>query len=379
MTAKMTYNDKDAARLLHELRAYMNQHPTELLLCAESTPIPGLPVIGRGAEQVYRSYRSYTQTPWGPTDQVYVRYSSEWQQLPYARLYRIIEATEGVAFPELVVPELAVAVVNPITGLTAVYTGDNTGNDFAAATPVWQGLLQLPDRGRGHAALGAVRLALALAGVPCYPEKIFVEQADYPWLTHDGEVVPPATIANAEVAVPLVGYVVDPDSKELVYLSLVGHKTATRSIWGSLSTAHRRKLTLEAPQAPGNYNRVTLAVESAHNYGTHTHILDPDTGLQRLLIVDRRCTGEDEEQVYLVLPKGSTDDQKYTAFAARLGAVLPVGIPAHWGRLLYQMGLDNGLVRVCTAGGDVEIAYRLTAAGWLELLDTALKGRTLRI
>lgn len=46
-----------------------------------------------------------------------------------------------------------------------------------------------------------------------------------------GSIVVPAQsliIANCEVRLPVMGYAVDPESDALVYLNLVGHKTAAR-------------------------------------------------------------------------------------------------------------------------------------------------------
>jgi hypothetical protein len=365
------YHDRDASQLLEELRTYMNE-ATELLL-AEA--LPGLPAIPKNAETVYRGWRPATKTPWGMAEAFGLR--TGYRHLPYAGIQKLVEPNDAPK-PAAMVPELAIAVINPITGLTSVYADQETAEHLD--TPVWQGLVSLPERARmDYNVLTDVRQALAEAGVPFYPQKLFVEQVQdlYPWIDRQGELVAPGSIANDEVRLNVSGYAVDPDTHEVIYLGLIGHKTATRSVWGSLSTSHKRRLTLETP---GDYHRRTpVSVESSHNYVTYTTQLDPDTGLQRLLIVDRRCTGENEEGVYLILPKGATDDQKYAAFAARLGAVLPVGVLPAWGKALYQMGLDNHLVKVILAGGDVGIAYRLNAGGWMELLDTALQDGTLAL
>jgi len=378
MNARLVYEIKHASKMLNELECYLQQHPNELLLCMEQQPIPGLPVIRQGTEQVYRGYYYLWNTPWGLAKRAEVEYSS-YPQLADMRLQCISEKREdAVVMPEVVVPEIAVAVVNPVTELATVYAA-GTERDFENETPVWQGKIPLYTKWSSYNVLAQVQHALALAGAPYYAAKLLVEAVDFPWKDTEGIAVPPAMITNDEVRLPVVGYVYDPDSKEVIFLSLVGNKTAARSIWGSLSTAHRRRLTLEYPN--GYEYRMAVSVESSHNYTTYTQPVD-DNGLLQMHIVDRRCTSSDDTQaeaVYLVLPHGSTEAEKYAAFAARLDAVLPVGVPAQWGKALYQLGLNNDLVQVCGSGGDVDVAYRLPAEGWLDLINTALQEGQLQI
>jgi len=94
----------------------------------------------------------------------------------------------------------------------------------------------------------------------------------------------------------------------------------------------------------------------------------------RMQIVDRRAFAPDvEDRAYLVTPAGLDAAAVNAAFAARLTAVLPVGIPALWGAKLRTVGDDLGLVRSCLSGGDVGTAYTLTAdAQWLELITGLL-------
>jgi len=372
----LNYEQRHFTDFTGELQRYAQSG--KLLFCTQGNPIPGLPVIKDGAEAIYRNYSTHYQTPWGLAGRGNLSYSS-FPVLSGMSVYSLVEPKQDVGLPAMVVPDLAVAVVNPVTGLTSVYAGVNLeGRDLSVETPAWQGKVPLPDRWYGYTVLDEVRLVLALAGAPYYPTKLLVEVVDFPWKSNDGVASSPATIANEEVRLPVVGYAYDPDSKEVIFLSLVGNKTAARSIWGSLSTAHRRRLTLEYPNS--HDNRMAVTVESSHNYSTYTQ--PADDSLLLMHIVDRRCTSGDNTQaeaVYLVLPHGSTDEEKHAAFAARLDAVLPVGVPAQWGKTLYQLGLNNDLVQLCGSGGDVEVAYRLPAAGWLELINTALQEGQLRI
>jgi len=378
-TIVLNYEQRHFTDFTGELQRYAAQGPNKLLFCTEGNPIPGLPMIKSGADAIYRNYSTLYQTPWGLAGRGSFSYSA-FPVLSGMSVYSLVEPKQDVALPGMTIPELAVAVVNPVTGLTSVYAGNGLeGRDLSSETPAWQGKVSLPDRWYGYTVLNEVRLTLALAGAPYYPTKILVEVVDFPWKNNEGVASAPAMIANEEVRLPVVGYAYDPDSKEVIFLSLVGNKTAARSIWGSLSTAHRRRLTLEYPN--GYENRMAVSVESSHNYTTYTQPVD-DNGLLQMHIVDRRCTSSDDTQaeaVYLVLPHGSTEAEKYAAFAARLDAVLPVGVPTQWGKALYQLGLNNDLVQVCGSGGDVDVAYRLPAEGWLDLINTALQEGQLQI
>jgi hypothetical protein len=262
---------------------------------------------------------------------------------------------------------VAAAVVNPITGLTAVFTGDGLSDDVTFDHPAWEGKISLPGRWREPDVLHAVRLALARAHVPLLPGTLLAERVPYPWLTPEGLPAAMVTIANGEVCLPVIGYAVDDDTDEVIYLSLVGHKTATRSIWGSLNTIHQRKLTLET-------GRSRVTVVSSHTYATYTDVVDADTGLLRMQIVDRRAFAPDvAARAYLIAPSGLAAADVHAAFAARLTAVLPIGIPAAWGAKLCEVGRDLGLVRACRAGGDVGTAYTLTADDpWLDVVTDLL-------
>ena len=366
MDAVLTYQD-DAPDLLTELHDYAAAHPGTVLLCTEHQPLPGLPVIADDAERVYRDYRQYLGTPWGLAAYTDVRYS-RYPTLTYADLHTLVEPRTDVPLPRIALPEPGAALVQPLTGTAAVYAGDRLAPDFDREQPVWEGKIAVPEHWHAVDLLRTVRLALAQAALPVYPATLYMARVDYPWLTSEGLPAPTATITNGEVQLPLVGYAVDPESNEVIYLSLVAHKTAARSIWGSLSTAHQRKLLLDAPE-----HRMTVV--SSHRYATYTDILDADTGLLRMQIVDRRVAAADvEDRAYLVAPAGLDTAALHAAFAARLNAVLPVGVPGAWGARLHEVGDDVGLVRRCFSGGDVGVAYALSADDeWLGLITQLLR------
>ncbi len=369
----LTDNTRTATDTLAELQRYMATEAAGQLLFCQYEAIPGLIPLGN-AEQVYRNYRTLYQTPWGLADKVNLM--AGYYRLGYIGLYRLLEPSPAAPpAPIQTAPALATAVVNPLTGFTVVYAGQQTPETLAAAAPAWEGKIQV-DKVAPRNLLEEVKTALCAAYVPYYPALLYTEDVTtYPWLRPDGLPAAPATVANHELSVPLTGYVVDTTEtpNRVIYLSVVGHKTATRSLWASLSTNARRVLTVET----GNRQHGTLRVESTHNYATFTTVLDADTGLQRLQIVDKRVFSPDcmDTGAYLVLPAGMDTT---LALAARLNAVLPIPVPADWD--LCQPAADLQLLQRCACGGDVALAWVLKAdPQWLTLIDAGLKAGTLTI
>ncbi len=357
-------NTRNATRLLQELEAYLKHHPGTFLMSSSYEPFPGLLPFPENANRVYHNYVPHYETPWGLARAAQLPVGG-YRELSYAGLH-ILEPEPGVEVPAPQVPTLATAVINPVTSLGTVYAAARTSAEaFTGAEPcIWQGQV---DPGQSeHRQLQAVTTELARLGLPYYPATLFHEDVAYPWRRHHRLINPP-TVSNHEVSLPLVGYVVDQKSQEIIYLSVVGHKTATRSIWGSLSTKHRRVLTV-----------ANLRATSTHTYATFTTVLDPDTGLQRLQLVDRRVFAtEAAEGAYLVIPQAADVDLE-AALAARLSAVLPIAVRPHWD--LLKAGKDLALIRDCLVGGDVRLAYALTAdPGWLELIHNQVTAGALTL
>ena len=371
----MGHQDRYAEDLLQELHRFIQGQGNHLAF-PEDSSIPGFPVIPADAEVVYRDlYRCY-QTRWGLLRdlRVEVRYY-EYPNL-YGKPYRLLEAGEE-PLPEGRAPELGTAVVDAITGDTVVYAGRLT--DDGAARPAWEKRLRFSlDQAyhRHKAYLDTVRKALARDGLPIYPDTLFYRRPrDYPWTNEEGVPVAPAHISNDEVRLPVVGFAYDLDTSELVYLHIVGHKTALRSIWGSLNTAHTRYLHLETPA-------VRRTCTSSHRYTTYSRQDAHFDSLHFMQIVDRRALESNLEEgtAYLLVPKGAEPDDIFALFAQRLNAVLPIGISPAWGSRLHREGETLGLTDLCLSGGDVEKVYKVQAdEEWLTVIDDLAKAGELVI
>lgn len=367
-TVTLDYSDSDGRQVIAELRT-LQQQESRRLVGSPDRPLPGFPVLPEETPTVYQNYRVYYRTPWGLARTASLRYY-KYPTLSRLSPLEILEPEEeSRPYPEIQIPELGTALVDPITGLVRVYVGEATTSEAIDALsrdePVWTGMITIPEEWRGATVLHAVRTALARAGIPLWATTLLLPRRESPW--DGGRDV--GYVSNDEARVALVGFALDHETREVIYLHMVGHKTALRSIWGSLNTVHARTVTVGTP------TRYHYA-GSSHNYTTYTDVVDTAgrTGLIRMLIVDKRAyEAEVVDKAYLVLPQGIAGERLERAFASRLTAVLPVPVAPAWGRTLRQAGDERGLVTPCLCGGDVGAAYVLTAdETWLELLHEQL-------
>ncbi len=354
------YKDPGASRVLAALPSALLR-AGGLLLCNTRNPVPGLPCVRDEYRTVWNEQRRryLVVTPWGLAEPLYSGESGFYDLYSVTPLYRLVEPKEGVPAPQAQAPDSGYAVLDTVTGMTTVYL--QADNDLSV--PVHNARLNLDSLDGGDRILRHIRYNLVQTGVPVYPTALYaVESIPYPWETEEADFRT-AHVANKEVSVPLVGYALDPATGEVVYLHIVGHKSAARSIWATLNDGGNRKyINISAHRYTRGY--------SSHNYITYSDPVDSDLGLYRLLIVDRRAVAQEvQDRAYLLVPKGK-DAGLDLAFAARLNAVLPIPILPQWGRRLRQEGIRGNLVQMCTGGGDVGAAYVITPdPRWTELVE----------
>jgi hypothetical protein len=260
------------------------------------------------------------------------------------------------------------AVVDILTGIATVYAENGQPEPEAVYTTRVPKLQSL----KGRQMLRQIRADLSMAGVPVYPGELYGESfIPYPWDDEEDFTAP--GVYNAEVSVPLVGYVLHPDTQEVVYLHIVGHKTALRSIWGTLSNSGTQIVSITGDRQITGY--------TSHNYETFSSIVDETAHLHRLVITDREAIAPNVmERAYLVIPKKGSDDLDLgQVFAARLSALLPIPILPQWGKTLRQYGIRRELLQPCLCGGDVEQAYLITQDGWIELITDLVREGELSI
>jgi hypothetical protein len=303
--------------------------------------------------------RYVNRTSRGEVDVLYGRELGSYQVYDLAPMYR----PRGHDAPQAQMPQRGAAVLDPITGIVTVFAGSEAAFDTCITSL---------DGKSGKEVLHLVRVDLARAGVPVYPVELWAEPSlPYPWQDEGGFAA--AYAANDEIAVPLVGYVLDPRRSEMVYLHVAGAKTALRSIWGTLNDGGVQCVSV----VEGGQRHYAF---SSHNYATFSDALDDETNLYRLVVADRRALEQEVEgRAYLVVPDGGEFDL-YQVFAARLNAVLPVPVLPEWGQALYRHGIeDEQLLAPCLCGGDVAKAFAIGRDGWIELIERLVRDGELSV
>ena len=180
-------------------------------------------------------------------------------------------------------------------------------------------------------------------------------------------------IRNEHGSAYVTGYAHD-DAGNLIYLGMVGHKTVLESIRATVQARQRRKLFLQGrPVYP-------LAT---HYCQTWQHL--PDYGAYHAsLIADPALKGKwqpGEEVVYLLVFKGDMTDRENPEkharqmLPSRLSEALPIPVLREWAEILWEAGVEQGLIGELTTGGDSSAGFsvQLTEKIWAELLSTLLK------
>ena len=373
-TQQLVHRDTRTEKALAKLVQVLERHT---LLCSTDNPIPGLPCFDTAASKS-RWDRELRETVWDTLwGAAVISYGNDlgarsdlYSIMP---VYRLLDGADVVSQA----PEAGYAVIDTITGIVTVY------RDAAPEDAVYNTRVHLDGR-TGKKVLSDVWCNLALAGVPVCPLELYGDSTIlYPWEDKEGFAVTHA--ANDEVSVPLVGYVLDPDTSEVVYLHIAGHKTALRSIWGTLSNGGSSQGLSIAASGSQHY------AYSSHNYDTFSDDVDTDANLYRLIITDRRATDQEAEgSAYLVIPRQAEDLDLNEVFAARLNALLPIPVLPEWGKVLRGYGIrDTDLLTPCLCGGDVAKAFVIkadsgdkddeTIGGWLSLIKGLIQSGELSL
>lgn len=180
-------------------------------------------------------------------------------------------------------------------------------------------------------------------------------------------------IRNEHGSAYVTGYAHD-DAGNLVYLGMVGHKTVLESIRATVQTRQRRKLFLQG--------RLVYPLPT-HYCQTWQHL--PDYGAYHAtLIVDPALTGKwqpGEEVIYLLVFEGGPSDesipekQAVRLLAPRLSEALPIPVLHEWAGMLWEAGVEHGLIGELTTGGDSSAGFsvQINEKIWAVLLSTLLK------
>ncbi|HEY76679.1 MAG TPA: hypothetical protein G4O00_10960 [Thermoflexia bacterium] len=345
-SAELLYKDPNAEKVLRVLPKVLEQ--VDRPVCDHDRPIPGLPIMpGRWPEWTEHNGEYLARTPWGLAETVYGSEIGGDDVYAVTPVWRIVVPDGQRPYPGAVVPVPSVAVLDMTTGMVSVYAdgSDEPIHHLRLGPDTLEGA-------DGWDLAKVIRRRLCRDRIPVYPTAIYTaSRFSYPYpLVRGGHLTKAAYVANKEIGVPLVGYAVATYTEEVVYLHIIGHKTAVRSIWATLNGRAGNAVQISAPG-------ISHRAYSSQNYVTYSDPVDADLGLVRLVIVDRRAVDREVvgSEAYLVAPDTTNLDLNQ-AFATRLDAVLPIPILPEWGSALRKEGERHGLVKACRHGGDVGTA-----------------------
>ena len=159
-----------------------------------------------------------------------------------------------------------------------------------------------------------------------------------------------------------LGYVLDNRSYgELVYLSLVGFRTAVRGIWAALMG--NRWLEVDGRsihRAPVKYQRITTRL--------------PEQGLDHLVLIHPQATLKFIESgvPFYVLSKG--EEPPLPRFIAMLDRTTRVPVLPQWAKTLWECGIENELIKKIEAHRGT-FAWRASAGDetWLNVIQEGIR------
>lgn len=164
------------------------------------------------------------------------------------------------------------------------------------------------------------------------------------------------------------GYVVD-DSEDdhLIYLGLVGYRTAVRGVWAAL-------LEHQPIEIAGQLFR---RAEGAYLYRT---VQLPESGLENMALLHHQASVNqlDPSQVFYLL--NASDDPPQMRFFAMLNRAVVAPMLPHWAEWLWREGYKQEMITRLDATRGT-IAWRIHASdeAWLEIIQRGIRLNALRV
>lgn len=164
-----------------------------------------------------------------------------------------------------------------------------------------------------------------------------------------------------------LGYVLDNHSYgQLIYLSLVGFRTAVRGIWAALMS--NRWLQVDGRsihRAPLKYQRITTRL--------------PEQGLDHLVLIHPQAAlkfMEPGEPFYLL---SEADEPPLARFLAMLDKATRAPLLAQWAKTLWESGTESELIEKMEASRGT-FAWRVSAQddAWLGVIEQGIRSGHLR-
>jgi hypothetical protein len=160
-----------------------------------------------------------------------------------------------------------------------------------------------------------------------------------------------------------LGYVLDNRSYgQLIYLSLVGFRTAVRGIWAALMG--NRWLEVDGRsihRAPVKYQRITTRL--------------PEQGLDHLVLIHPQATLKFIEPGKPFYVLCEAEEPPLARFLAMLDKTTRVPLLLQWAKTLWESGIERELIEAMEASRGT-FAWRVSALDetWLSVIQEGIRG-----
>ena len=159
-----------------------------------------------------------------------------------------------------------------------------------------------------------------------------------------------------------VGYAIDTDADDhVIYLSMVGYRTAVRGVWAALLENHALEIA----------GQLFRRAEGAY---LHRSVQLPETNLEHMTLLHHQAAVaqvEPNQPCYLL---NESDEPPYARFFAMLNRAVAAPMLPAWAHWLWQEGQEEGLIHSLTATRGTH-AWRVQAddAEWLALIQRGIQ------
>ncbi len=157
------------------------------------------------------------------------------------------------------------------------------------------------------------------------------------------------------------GYAIDTDADDhVIYLSLVGYRTAVRGVWAALLEHHALEIA----------GQLFRRAEGAY---LHKSVLLPESNLEHMLLLHHQAAVaqvEPNQPFYLL---NDTAGAPYARFFAMLNRAVAAPMLPAWAEWLWQEGKEQGLIQsLDTAHGTYAWRVQAEDAEWLALIQQGI-------
>jgi hypothetical protein len=159
-----------------------------------------------------------------------------------------------------------------------------------------------------------------------------------------------------------VGYAIDTDADDhLIYLSLVGYRTAVRGVWAALLEHHALEIA----------GQLFRRAEGAY---LHRSVLLPETNLEHMVLLHHQAAVsqlEPNQPCYLL---NDSDEPPYARFFALLNHAVAAPMLPAWAEWLWHEGKNKELIHsLNTIRGTHAWRVQADDADWLALIQHSIR------